>query len=227
VRKPEFITFTGADNWTFEGDMRKLSERYPIEWGILLSRSRQGIDPRYPDDAALSRFAWSGVRMAAHLCGEYSREIMEHGELGAYPPIDLGIFDRIQVNHVAPVPAQIIKFRKGWGPMRCIAQTRTAFPGNTSVDWLFDQSGGRGVVPAAWPRHRGNHLVGYAGGINPDNVLDVVMGINSVGPYWLDMESGVRTDNKLDVDKCWWVCDQVFGDCHPAPTQRPRRVGPP
>jgi phosphoribosylanthranilate isomerase len=95
--------------------------------------------------------------------------------------------------------------------MRCIAQCRAAFPDDTSVDWLFDASSGRGIAPAAWPAHPGRR-VGYAGGIKPDNVLDVIRaGVGAAGPYWIDMESGVRTDDRFDLTKCRQVCEAVYG----------------
>lgn len=210
IRAPEFITFTGADDHTDVGEMQALSKRYPIEWGILFSPSRQGIDPRYPGGDAQSRFLWSGLRLAAHLCGGHSRAIMEGQSLVPGIPVDLGYFKRIQINHGGPNPRRIEAFRKGWGP-RCIAQTRAErFPRDTSLDWLFDASCGRGVTPAAWPPYPGR-LVGYAGGIGPDNVASVIAQINASGPYWVDMESGVRTDNRFDLSLCRRVCEAVYG----------------
>jgi len=209
--KPEFITFTGADDWSSIDDMRSLSARYPVGWGILFSRKRQGIDPRYPGGEAQSRFLWArGLKLSAHLCGEYSDDIMAGRCIACKIPVDLSYFSRIQINHAQPVPARIIEFRNRWGTMRCIAQTHSAFPADTSIDWLFDASGGRGIAPAAWPTHPGR-LVGYAGGINPDNVLDVIATIGATGPYWIDMESGVRTDDRFDLGKCRAVCEAVFG----------------
>ena len=60
MRKPEFITFTGADDHTDVRDMVALSKLYPIEWGILFSISRQGTDPRYPGGEA-ARLCGSGL----------------------------------------------------------------------------------------------------------------------------------------------------------------------
>lgn len=210
TRKPEFITFTGADDWSDIGQMMNLSSQYPIEWGVLFSLSRQGIDPRYPGGEAQSRLLWSELRMSAHLCGGYAHNIMESSSLGdARIPVDLGYFKRIQINHREPRVDQINKFRKGWGP-RCIAQCRGAFPKDTSVDWLFDQSGGRGQEPEAFPFYP-DRLVGYAGGIGPDNVLSVIERIDANGPYWIDMESKIRTNNRLDLGLCRRVCELVYG----------------
>ena len=46
--------------------------------------------------------------------------------------------------------------------------------------------------------------IGYAGGINPGNVADkltFLMENEMVGDFWIDMESGVRTDDWFDIDK--------------------------
>lgn len=209
-RKPEFITFTGADDHTDVQDMLALSRLYPIEWGILFSPVRQGREPRYPGDEAVSRYTWATdvMRMSAHLCGAHTRAIMAGEDIKA--PADFGYFKRIQINHANPDPRRINEFRRGWGP-RCIAQTRGDFPRNTSIDWLFDASGGRGIEPASWPRHPG-HLAGYAGGIKPGNVLAVIAAIDAPGPYWIDMESGVRTDDWFDLNLCRQVCELVYGE---------------
>ncbi|MCW2195117.1 hypothetical protein AB7M45_007888 [Bradyrhizobium elkanii] len=211
--KPEFISFTGADEWTSVEEMHKLSGKYPIYWGLLFSPKRQGTDPRYPTGDALSRLMWSNLRLSAHLCGDYSRRIMAGESIVDTIPVDLGYFTTIQVNHTEPVPAKIIQFRNGWGNMRAIAQTRAdTFPTDTSVDWLFDRSGGASIAPTAWPAHPGgDQLVGYAGGISPDNVREVMSVLEQMkGRYWIDMESGVRTDDRFDLEKCRAVCEAVF-----------------
>lgn len=209
--KPKFITFTGADDYTDADHMVALSAKYPIEWGILFSPSRQGRDPRYPGEDAQSRFLWSDLRLSAHLCGDHSREIMETGRLrGQNIPVDLGFFKRIQVNHRAPDVNCINSFRKGWGP-RCIVQCRGLnFPNDTSVDWLHDVSGGTGKQPDLIPEYPGR-FVGYAGGIDPRNVLRVIERIDADGPYWIDMESGVRTNDRFDLALCRLVCEAVYG----------------
>ena len=46
--------------------------------------------------------------------------------------------------------------------------------------------------------------IGYAGGINANNVaekLTFLMENDQVGDFWIDMESGVRTDDWFDIDK--------------------------
>ena len=211
-RLPEFITFTGADDHTSIAGMAALSSRYPVEWGVLLNPTRQGIAARFPGEEALARLMASGLRLAAHLCGPYAALVMRG--LGNEIPIDLSPFGRFQINHARPDPDHLSRFGERWG-RRCIAQTRgTVFPGNTAVEWLFDASGGRGITPAKWPAYPGR-LVGYAGGIGPENAASVVQAINADGPYWIDMENRVRSDDRFDLVLCEMVCEAVYGQREP------------
>lgn len=209
---PSFITFTGADDRTSIDAMIGLSERWPIEWAILFSPSRQGADPRYPSHETLRRLAESSRRnpklvLAAHLCGDHARAVME----GRMPdlPVPMADYGRIQVNHGAPEPAAIRRFSDEVG-RPCIAQARgETFPDDRSILWLFDASGGRGIAPKGWPAHPGRE-VGYAGGIGPDNVAGVISAIGADAPYWIDMETGVRTSDAFDLAKVEDVCRRVY-----------------
>ncbi|MBN8740679.1 MAG: hypothetical protein BGP24_14885 [Lysobacterales bacterium 69-70] len=211
MRLPDFITFTGADDRTCVNWMRNIATKYPVEWGVLFSPSRQGVDQRYPGGDKQSELAWSGLRLAAHLCGGHARYVMGEGEKTRIP-VDLGYWQRVQVNHVAPDGRCIARFCHSWGT-KGIAQARgDTFPADASVEWLYDRSGGNGVAPKTWPKHPGRGRVGYAGGINPDNVLDVLRAINCDGPYWIDMETGVRdAADWFDLDKVQRVCELVYG----------------
>ena len=84
---PAFITFTGADDARLCDGMRKLSERYPIEWGILIDRDRLGTK-LFPSYGHIERFRHMGLRLCAHVCGALAREIAT----GANPRVDLGGF---------------------------------------------------------------------------------------------------------------------------------------
>ncbi|MBU0859909.1 MAG: hypothetical protein KJ667_08220 [Alphaproteobacteria bacterium] len=68
---------------------------------------------------------------------------------------------------------------------------------------LFDASAGRGVAPDGWPAPLPGHFCGYAGGINPANVAMHLQKIEAAGATdtWIDMESGVRTDDRFDLEK--------------------------
>lgn len=73
---------------------------------------------------------------------------------------------------------------------------------NKRVTMLLDASGGEGVDTSLVAF--AGRKVGYAGGINADNVgdkLTFLMENEQVGDFWIDMESGVRTDDWFDLDK--------------------------
>ena len=61
----------------------------------------------------------------------------------------------------------------------------------------------------------------HAGGFNPENVADklhYLLTNDEVGDFWIDMESGVRTeDDWFDLDKVRRVlaiCNEVIRDLH-------------
>lgn len=208
---PIFVTFTGADDRTSVNDMRALSARYLIEWGILMNPSRQGISNRFPSWPTLSVLTASGLRLSAHLCGGHSRVVMG----GAFPRLrcPLGAFSRAQVNSTRPsLPATRSFWDAAKGLDGVILQCRgSEFPVETAVSWLYDTSGGKGQAPTYWPPYPGR-LVGYAGGISPENVRGVIRAIDAIGPYWLDMEGRVRTeDDWFDLNRCEQVCKEIYG----------------
>ncbi len=204
--KPAFLTFTGIDASTDLARVEYLSSIYPIEWGVLFSPDRQGQEPRYPDIATIDRFRGIDVRKSAHLCGDYSKMVMKGHPL----PVDFTGFERVQINSRKPDAKAIAGFAAN-NLLLGIMQTRDLeFPEDEGIAILFDRSGGFGRPPEAWPKHPGGRLVGYAGGISPENIQQVLESVDSSGPYWLDMESGIRTDDMLDLDKCEAVAKAVY-----------------
>lgn len=215
MKLPEFVTFTGVDDHTDFSKLLKLNERYlfRIEWGVLFSESKQGKDPRYPSEYTIELVQnlvdKHELFLSAHICGKYSRRIMQRDYL---QELNLRNFERTQVNTTEPDYERIEAFGnfKGLEP---ITQHRSLeWPKRThAIRYLYDCSGGRGESPEAWPIGRPLDFVGYAGGIGPDNVLDVVNTINAE-QYWIDMESKIRTDNWLDLDKCEEVLFKLYGE---------------
>jgi phosphoribosylanthranilate isomerase len=70
--------------------------------------------------------------------------------------------------------------------------------------FLFDSSGGRGELPDSWPTIDLPNM-GAAGGLNPENIranLDLMRERGYIRDgFWIDVESGVRTDDRWDWDK--------------------------
>ena len=52
---------------------------------------------------------------------------------------------------------------------------------------------------------------GYAGGISPENVVETVKSITEIceTDFWIDMETGIRTNDKFDITKCEEVCNKL------------------
>jgi hypothetical protein len=229
---PQFITFTGLDNASEStiNRLNKLEKDYPsrIEIGILYSNSRAGIEKRYPNIAATYKMVEairnisSKIGIAAHLCGSFSKQIKAGGSITSFTQPPLGQFDRIQINTDELTEAEFKNvqhfcYREN---KVCILQSRdtSTFPpptfvGDNYIKYVYDLSGGKGVLPDTWPeRHKDSIWVGYAGGINPDNVTQVLESINSSSSlYWIDMESGVRDeDDKFCLDRVESVLKQVY-----------------
>jgi phosphoribosylanthranilate isomerase len=78
---------------------------------------------------------------------------------------------------------------------------------------LFDSSGGKGIkISDNLPIPINGILCGYSGGLGPDNIstfLTLLEKTISDGITWIDMETNIRTDDKLDLDKVEYVLSQT------------------
>lgn len=230
MNRPTHLTITGLDNKTDLVACSELSQRYPLEWGVLLSASKQGKEPRYPNRITLDKIFWhSYLRLSLHLCGKYARDVMSRtmsyenftevvlknkGNLVTLPQLNFRRAQRIQINHPNPDANIIGEFGRKFF-CQCIAQSRSLIWPNPAEDnicvWLYDCSGGRGIPPKEWPKHPGEDFyVGYSGGISPENLATVLLQVASPYPYWLDVESGARTGNWLDLNKVAKMCAIIW-----------------
>lgn len=224
------VTITGADDSVSADELYRLSEQYPfVEWGILFSGKHQG-SRRYPSEAWLATLAETkpaDVKIAAHLCGRWVRSTLA-GQADwwrAYPKL-ASQFGRIQLNfHAEAVdPMTLGTFVRelaassefiyqcdgvndGW-VRELIAEVKRGSP-------LFDTSGGAGIEPESWPKGWEGVYCGYAGGIGPENCVEVLGPIVAAAwpgiPFWIDMERKVRSedDATFDLDKVRTVLDRV------------------
>lgn len=198
--QPKFITFTGLDTKTDLIRAEALSRRYPIEFGILFG-SRDA--PRYPSEEDRYDLSEYDLNLSAHMCGKFARDF-QNG-LGNFDILEN--FSRVQVNMKSKdyneEKLDVIQNITGF---RIIRQVRGNEWPTTNLMCLHDESGGTGVATKSFPEQPENiEFVGYAGGIGPENVGKVLSKIKA-NNFWIDMESGVRTDDWLDLDKCERVC---------------------
>jgi len=213
VIQPAFVTFTGVDHADLIPGMQALSARYPVEWGVLVDAEKEGT-ALFPVAATRQAMQRAGVRLSAHICGEAARDIVE----GHVSDLVLDGYARAQINHGRSGSteseihfSQLFAARNG---LRAALQCQGDFPDDGRVDWLYDVSFGTGVRPATWPPVGNDRsFCGISGGLGPDNIGAVLSRL-TVAPgavYWIDMESGVRTGARFDLEKCAAVCRLVFG----------------
>ena len=212
LAKPSFVAFTGVDRIDLLPGLQALSRRYPIEWGILVKDEETGLALFPEAELRQALTQGEGLRFAAHVCGEAARAIAS-GVESSFNPAG---FNRIQVNHgfSGSNPVQIDHVR-AYGERigrRMVLQTIGDFPDDPSIDWLYDVSFGTGKAPGSWPAlPAGGGFCGYSGGLGPATIIRAVSEICAARPHWLDMESAIRTDGWLDLDKCAAVCAHLFG----------------
>ena len=211
----ELLTFTGIDARTSLDDVIRLQQKYPtVEFGVLVgTHSGESGYNRYPSLDLISRWqqyiAVHNLSMAIHLCGIFSRDVGSGTNLEQVLEICSG-FKRVQVNARNYDYNNIVAFADMVPCESVILQKRQAFTDHAysphpEVEFLFDLSGGRGRSSFnAWPEPADtNKRYGYAGGINPDNVHTALEFVkqHSSFRFWLDMETGVRTNDWFDMKK--------------------------
>ena len=210
------ITFTGIGTDTDLKTLKEIQDEYPlVEWGVLLSKNWQENGPRFFDPSQLNNLRWQGLNLSCHLCGSAARAVVSENWEPAFEVTRgmFGLFQRCQVNISMEQPndqtqymrppidlSELIIQQKSAGAMNIF----NAIKNRTKMSVLLDASGGRGIDTPVKPLNIPGLKVGYAGGLNPENVgekLEYLME-NVEGEFWIDMESGVRTDDRFDIDKC-------------------------
>lgn len=183
----------------------------------------------------------SGMKLAAHLCGSRVNQVLEGNDIFLSTLPTLG-FQRVQINATAvngvdtsrlkeSVPALAALIQKYpnlefilqkndetqplWqglldstvcgGAVGCLAE---------NVSMLVDESKGTGVLASSWPCPPDAYKIGYAGGIGPGNIQNVLSHVMKAAqgtPVWIDMESSLRSIKNdkdiFDLDKCYEVID--------------------
>lgn len=212
----KYCSITGPDEKVKVEDLNQLATEYPfLEWAILWLPESSG-ELRCPSRSWIEDFSrsFNGRNKALHLCGDGFLDFIA----GKQDILALMTgFNRIQLNlefgnmDGKYEPADLIARIKALPQWEFIIQYAD------SKSWLlphlkdipnhallFDTSAGRGVSPDSWPAPVPGHFCGYAGGINPENVgknLDMISTVATGQVTWIDMETGVRTNDLLDLEK--------------------------
>jgi hypothetical protein len=197
---------------------------YPIEWGVLIGGNP--AKARYPRLEWINQIAefvlssWETlayINLSLHLCGDHAQRAMT--DLAMPEGLNLGAFDRIQVNALDYDVAALGRLSEKFGLDVILQHRGDVFPSDLppGVFALYDRSRGTGQRPTSWPTRVRGQFIGYAGGMNPENVLDTVQIVTAPAtfdaPYWIDMESGVRdVQDRFSLDACEIVARMVFRD---------------
>lgn len=217
------VTFTGIDERTDLTRVREFVEKYRfVEFGVLLSLTPEDKDARYMylDQIRHVAEALHDVPLALHVCGS----AVQHLVFNSHPDVVAlaAKFGRVQLNF----NAKKAKFTSGdlesamtAIPGKVITQH---FPGNTQLvnelrapnhQVLYDTSGGSGRPTQHWLPPFERKATGYAGGLGPEGIhesLEAIANAAGTTPVWIDMESRVRTDGYLNLDKCAVVAEAVL-----------------
>lgn len=225
----ELVTLTGADDGVNPQELNAISAKFPsVEWAILYSLDKEGT-ARNPSAPWRERFLALGLTYtAAHLCGTSVFRAILDPERSQALMADLQRYRRIQVNINARKPEftsdEVLTVYRALhkAGLRLILQYHAESAevidqfiseldeeGQMRVDLLVDGSRGKGIKPEAWPEPFDvPTFTGYAGGLGPEVIATELTKIRasvaktgSDKPFWIDMESGIRTDNQFDLEK--------------------------
>ena len=218
------ITFTGIDAKTDIQALKEIQRKFPIvEFGVLTSYHWYENGNRYLDPQIINRLRGNGLNLALHICGSAAHNAAEGywNMVNHLVLSNLGLCKRVQLNvanrmdnpfRLASTPnthTEVIIQQKG---IHNIEMFEHSMWMNVSV--LLDASGGRGIDTPIEILN-GDYKVGYAGGLNPDNVGEKLSYLmeNVNGDFWIDMESGVRTNDYFDLGKAVKVleiCESII-----------------
>lgn len=208
------LTITGIDETTSASTIETLLEHDFLELGVLYSETGKGQRKRYPNDVQLIRLLRAcDSRASLHVCGGPGRMRLLTGELRSLTKY----VRRIQVNGVVSV-RDLAAICHQYNAYQIITQHsernadlvefRTPYQ-NHAI--LIDGSWGCGKLPESWMPPKTSKPIGFAGGLNPDNLLQELCEISlmaNVGA-WIDMVTGARTDDWFDEEKAVAVCRMV------------------
>lgn len=225
------ITFTGVDEKTDIERLISIQQKYPIaEFGVLTSYHWQENGNRYPNPEIIERLR--RLNLSLHLCGSVAHDAavkewdkvddLVHGGLHLFKRVQLNVSARKDNPEYCWIPivfGQELIIQQS-GDITLYEETlkhwsHPPFPHRDTISMLLDASGGRGI-DTRLKVFSTNGKVGYAGGFNPDNVADkLTFLLENVkrGEFWIDMESGVRTDDWFDLNKVEMVlriCNEII-----------------
>ena len=229
------LSITGADNLVLPKTLKSMVEKYPhLELAILYFPEKENHN-RNPGLLWRNEF-FSMIpkeNTAIHLCGKEVFDIIlnENFELSTLF-IELKKTQRIQININARKDIfSITDIQRIYTILLSYGFTLILQYHERSKEWilpyinetpienvhiLLDSSLGKGVAPEKFilpeELQKLSYPIGFAGGLNPDNIDLIYKQIKlfNLSDYWLDLESGCRTNDNFDINKAEQLCATVF-----------------
>lgn len=235
------LGFCGADDSVHPHHLIVLAQAFPlIEFGVLFRPDLEG-QPRYASTAWVQQLTSScpvNMKLAAHLCGSRVNEVLQ-GDTSFLDQLQTWKFRRVQINatavngvdtsHLAQAVPILCDIMQKYPNFEFILQkndeTEPLWNGllshsanvPTNFSMLVDESKGTGIAPTtSWPLPTHAYPMGYAGGIGPSNIKQVLQETTAAAgehSFWIDMESSLRSIKNgvdvFDLDKCFLVIEAV------------------
>jgi hypothetical protein len=221
------ITMVGIDKNTDLDYLEKLQEKYPLaEFVVIISKKWYENGNRYWNPAELYRLRGRKLNLSVHLCGSVARSAIRDDWTPAMELCgkDFSLFKRAQLNIArSEENPDSLDLHVPDSLDEVIIQQKSVFETNLFMDYytrthdrkvsvLIDGSGGEGIQSDILILSI-DGKVGYAGGLNPDNVgktAKMILNCQKANDFWLDMESVVRTNDWFDVKKAEKILENVY-----------------
>lgn len=221
------VSFVGVDKSTNFRDLEIFTSSNRIyEFGILHSSTKNGNEERYPEHWYSKKYLeWAKenkVASSLHLCGdsinlyfEEDKDIIDIADLAGRIQLNLNLRTMHGFEDYHYLSNKIIEIASKYNHhiILQLNNTKKKFNEiflskkiNFNLSLLNDSSGGFGKeIEEVFPPYE-KYFTGYAGGINPDNVLKIIDLIEKTNSekrkYYIDMESGIRENNIFSIEKC-------------------------
>lgn len=229
--KLKYVTFTGIDNWTNLDALERLQQQYPYaEFGVLASYHYGENGPRFPEPFVFDNLKGRKLNLSLHLCGSLAIKTVHTNFEAAKEFLGeerFNMFKRVQINmHLNKVPREELMALTLHGNLeQIIIQMHTPLLcrkffacgyHNDCLSYLLDSSAGAGIDTPIDIITKDGEQLGYAGGMGVSNVwskLQRLLRYDNPSTFWIDMESRVRTGEKLDlelVEQVLVLCDVLI-----------------
>ena len=214
------VTFTGVDDYTNLSELQKIQKDYPIaEFGVLVTAKWEQYQ-RCLNPKTIPSLGDYELNLSCHLCGRVARAVLHNDFNEAIELVKkFDVFKRCQLNIAKEETEDELDIDVPETLDELIIQQPSVdncdlfykIKNRNKMSVLIDGSGGEGIKTDL-KTLKVDFKVGYAGGLNPDNIeetLEKLFNDENVGDFWVDMETGCRTDEKFDLGKVVKVLKRI------------------